>query len=246
MVSELVAPDGPPALSIETVLRWHGILLSNIRDDAAGRFRCGKEWVYIGMHIGANPDVVGDWMSVLLAWYARQASDRAGMPPGSPPWFLDRIARFHLEFETIHPFVDGNGRMGRVLINQQLMALGWPPVILRNKGKRRDYYPLFDGYVVTEDHHGMSRLLALALQESLHKRITMLAGHRAVRLSQWAKKAGVSGPSAANKAKRQTIPAFRLRDVWMIDPGFAGDPHQWLEDQAGSGKCREWPTDRRA
>jgi hypothetical protein len=56
----------------------------------------------------------------------------------------------------------------------------------------------------------------------------MLTGARAIPLSQWAKQAGVPGNSAANKAKRQTIPAFRLRDTWMIDNVFTGNPTDWL------------------
>jgi Fic family protein len=217
IVTELAG--GVPPLTVEGILGWHGALLAGIRDDAAGRFRSGREWVRVGNHVGASPDSVPRLIEDLLAWYQQDGS----------MWFLDKIARFHLEFEAIHPFVDGNGRMGRVLINQQLMSLGWPPVIVRDKGKTTDYYPLFTGYVVTERFDGLSRLLALLLQESLHKRLTLFAGRQIIPLPQWARRAGVPGNSAANKAKRQTIPAFRLRQTWMIDSAFTGDSGPWLD-----------------
>jgi hypothetical protein len=58
------------------------------------------------------------------------------------------------------------------------------------------------------------------LQESLHKRITILTAKKIIPLALWASQNEVKPNVAANKAKRQTIPAFRLREKWMIAEGF--------------------------
>jgi Fic family protein len=197
-------------LSVNLILRQHKILLAGIDDSIAGRFRRGKEWVRVGNHIGANPDFVHSLVSKLVNEYNEE----------NDVYFLDKIAHFHAEFETIHPFCDGNGRMGRVLINQQLMNLNLPPVIIPNKGKKTDYYPLFNKYHVTLKCDGFTEILALLLQESLHKRISILTSKRIIPLSVWAAKNGIKGNIAANKAKRQTIPAFRMREKWMISSDF--------------------------
>jgi len=54
----------------------------------------------------------------------------------------------------------------------------------------------------------------------LHKRIAILTSERIISLSIWAKNNGIKGNSAVNKAKRQTIPAFRMREKWMISSDF--------------------------
>lgn len=208
VTSDLLTASDP--LSTELILHWHGILLVGIRDDVAGRFRRAGEWVRVGGHIGANPEFVSGLVSDALAQF-RDAD---------PELPVDSIARFHCEFEIIHPFVDGNGRIGRVLINKQLQDLGLPPVIVRARSRRADYYPLLDSYVKTGAHGGMTRLLALLLLESMHKRIALITSRRVISLADWARSADVPGSVAANKAKRQTIPAFRLRDRWMIAQEF--------------------------
>lgn len=102
------------------------------------------------------------------------------------------------------------------MINKQLQDVGLPPGIVRSRNRQTDYYPLFSRYAVANDHSGMTRLLALLLQESLHKRIALVTSRRLIPLTQWAKAAGVAGAAATNQARRQTIPAFRLRNRWMI------------------------------
>ena len=192
------------------ILSLHKMLLAGISDDIAGRYRSGKEWVRVGAHVGASPTFVSGLMSTLVDDY-REDSEMS---------FLDKIAYFHAEFETIHPFNDGNGRIGRVLINQQLAALGLPPIIIQSKSKRTDYYPLFDTYRRTNKYDDFTELFALLLMESLHKRITLLTSPKVVRLSEWAKQNDIAGSIAANKAARQTIPAFRMNEKWMIAEDF--------------------------
>jgi hypothetical protein len=106
--------------------------------------------------------------------------------------------------------------MGRVLINLQLMNIGLPPIIIQNKSKHSEYYPLFTRYQTTMKFGGFTQNFGLLLQEALHKRITMLTAKKIIPLSVWANQNNIKGNVAANKAKRQTIPAFRLREKWMI------------------------------
>lgn len=208
VTSNLMTTKEP--LSTDLILRWHGMLLAGIRDDVAGRFRRAGEWVRVGGHIGANSEFVAGLVTDALTRYREDVT----------PSFLDAIARFHCEFEVIHPFVDGNGRIGRVLINKQLQDLGLPPVIVRARNRQTDYYPTLDRYAKTDGHDDMTRLLTLLLLESLHKRIALITSRRVMPLPDWARAAGVRGTIAANKARRQTIPAFRMRDRWMIAADF--------------------------
>jgi Fic family protein len=208
-ITETLLRTKPP-LTIALILNLHKVLLTNIDENIAGRFRKGKEWVRVGNHLGANPTFVHSLMEELVTDY-NKTKDR---------YFLDSIARFHAEFETIHPFVDGNGRIGRVLINLQLMNAGLPPIIIQNKSKHKEYYPLFTNYPVTMKFEGFTQLFGLLLLEALHKRVTMLTAKKIIPLSLWASQNKVKPNIAANKAKRQTIPAFRLREKWMIDGGY--------------------------
>ncbi len=204
-VTEYLLTNPHQRLDIELILHLHSMLLANIQDDWAGRFRRGKEWVRVGNHMGANPDFVSRLMSDLVQKYHQDDA-----------YFLDRIAWFHAEFETIHPFPDGNGRIGRVLINQQFMALGYPPIIIPNKGKKTDYYPAFTSYSTNGTYDDFTDLFAGLLIEALYRRIAILSSVRIVRLSLWAKTNKVSPHTASNKARRGTIPAFRMRGTWMI------------------------------
>lgn len=197
-------------LSVEYILQSHKILLNGINDKIAWQFRCGDQRVRIWSHLGANPDFVSWLIHNLVNEYNNDKKT----------YFLDKIAYFHAEFETIHPFGDGNGRIWRMLINKQLMDLGFPPIIIPNKNKHKDYYPLFERYQKKQDYSGFSNFFALLLLESLHKRLTLLTSKKIISLNERAKQTWNNVNSYLNKAKRQTIPAFRIAWKWMISADF--------------------------
>lgn len=209
-LTETLLEKNKSKFNIKLILGLHKTLLTHIDDKIAGRFRSGKEWVRVGNHLGANPQFVVTIIQELVDNYNQNKTS----------YFLDAIAHFHAEFETIHPFVDGNGRMGRLLINLQLMNAGYPPIIIQNKSKNTEYYPLFPQYQSTMKFGGFTQLFASLMQETLHKRITILTAKKIIPVSIWASQNAIKPNVAANKAKRQTIPAFRMREKWMIAEEF--------------------------
>ena len=196
-------------LSKDLILLLHQMLIGGINDAIAGRFREQGEYVRVGTHIAPAPEHVERMIDEILVEYSSDLGS----------YFLDKIARFHLDFETIHPFCDGNGRLGRVLINFQLIQLGLPRLIIRNSEKER-YYQAFRDYGGRQTARTMEEILALGLVESLHKRLSYLQGEAIIRLSDYIKQHGLSAPAVTNAARRQTIPAFREKGVWKIGAEF--------------------------
>lgn len=194
-------------LDKEMILLLHQMLITNINEGISGRFRAKGEYVRVGTHIAPAPEHVEALLDAAFLDFSGNYS----------VYFLEKIARFHLEFEHTHPFCDGNGRIGRVLINYQLMQLGFPPIIIRDKEKKL-YYQAFREYEDSnkKKQSTMNKVLSLALLESFHKRITYMRGEKVIPLVEYARAIEQPANSILNKAKRQTIRAFREKGVWKI------------------------------
>lgn len=192
-------------LDVNMILLLHTMLIGGIDDKIAGRFRQTGEYVRVGTHVAPAPERIEKMIAELMTLYSSDQSS----------YFVDKIALFHLDFETIHPFNDGNGRIGRVLINYHLQRLGFPPLIIRNKEKAA-YYHSFSDYRDRQKTKPMEKIIALALIESLHKRVAYLQGKKIITAAEYAKKQGKPAAGIINAARRQTIPAFREKGVWKI------------------------------
>ena len=86
---------------------------------------------------------------------------------------IERIARFHLEFESIHPFIDGNGRTGRLLMNFELMQNGYPPINVKFTDRKR-YYEAFDSFSRNQDTTPMTNLIAEYVTERLEQYLMVI------------------------------------------------------------------------
>ena len=128
---------------------------------------------------------------------------------------IKRVARFHLSFEHIHPFVDGNGRIGRVLNNYILLRDGHVPINIKFID-RSLYYDAFVAFDKKEDTRIMEEIVGKALSNSYHKRLAYLEEKNIMALSDYAKEHKLSHSNLLNKAHRQTIEAFWVRGMWKI------------------------------
>lgn len=86
---------------------------------------------------------------------------------------ITKLARFHAEFEGIHPFIDGNGRTGRLLVNMELMKAGLVPIDIKFTD-RLAYYNAFDEYFEKGDINAMEKFFANYINERLDKYLEIL------------------------------------------------------------------------
>ncbi|NHZ85906.1 MAG: Fic family protein [Planctomycetia bacterium] len=192
-------------LSLEIILFLHKMLLSNIRDDVAGRFRSNDEWVRVANHIALDPKQVVDKLEEMLVQYHATPNKN----------IIKRIALLHLNFEFIHPFVDGNGRIGRVINNYLLIREGFVPINIKFID-RKLYYNAFKEFDDKGKTSIMEEIVGKAITNSYHKRLAYLEEMEIVTLAEYAKRKKISHSNLINKAHRQTIEAFLEKGIWKI------------------------------
>jgi Fic family protein len=192
-------------ISLEMILFLHKTLISNIRDDIAGRFRAGDEFVRVGSHIAPHPkEIVERLEKTLMEYDADKTND-----------IIKKIARLHLDFEYTHPFIDGNGRIGRVLNNYLLIRENYVPINIKFTDRQK-YYDAFREYDKFGKVAIMEEIVGLSLLQSFYKRLAYMESKKIVSLQDYAKIKKTSLSNIINKAKRGTVEAFMEKGVWRI------------------------------
>ena len=144
-VSELVKNNVP--ISESVIKQIHYLVLADKKEDR-GVYRRVPVRIMGAHHEPVQPYLIAPKMEELLRTFAE-----------STEHIVTKLARFHIEFEGIHPFIDGNGRTGRLLINLELMKAGYPPIDIKFTD-RITYYNAFDEYHVKHNLSAMENLFA--------------------------------------------------------------------------------------
>lgn len=155
-IQRFLLPLGKKEISEEWVKRVNGELM-----ETSGGYR--ETEVYIGnlaeaVYFPPNPKEVPSLMKAYM--------ETANFSRDSIKEIFEEAALQHMRFERIHPFIDGNGRCGRVILNQQLVNNGMLPVSISARGKYRQAFRLFDR---NGDISSMIHLLASAEIESMER-----------------------------------------------------------------------------
>lgn len=158
-VRNLVKDQVP--LTESVIKQIHYLVLADKKDDR-GVYRRIPVRIMGAKHEPVQPYLIQPQMEQLLETYKN-----------STEYIIPRLARFHIEFEGIHPFIDGNGRTGRLLVNLELMKAGYPPIDIKFTD-RIAYYNAFDEYHVKHNLGAMEKLFAGYVNERLDSYLAML------------------------------------------------------------------------
>ena len=160
------------SLTEETIKEIHRmVLISNA--EAGGRYRDVDVYISGSDVILPSAEHVPDRMRLLIEQHNTVMQD----------WHIvRRTAMFHLLFESVHPFVDGNGRTGRLLINLDLLDNGYPPIDVKLQDRQRYYYCLQAFQGSDENELPMQQMVSEYLEHSLAERLA--AVEKAYKLSK--------------------------------------------------------------
>lgn len=158
-IRDLVKEQTP--LSESVIKQIHSMVLIDKKEDR-GAYRRVPVKIMGSKHEPTRPYLIRQEMERLLKNYN-----------DSSEHIIPRLARFHIEFESIHPFIDGNGRTGRLLVNLELMKAGYPPIDIKF-ADRLAYYNAFDEYHVKHSLRAMERLFAKYVNERLDSYLAII------------------------------------------------------------------------
>jgi Fic family protein len=139
-----------------TVRNIHQLILKDIDNNNAGKYRNENVTISGASHIPPNHIIISEVMQELFAEYDREWNDY------NP---VIKACLLHGEFVKIHPFIDGNGRTARLILNFELMKYGYTPIVI-TKSRRAEYYEALDLAHTTLDYSKFISLISDFLIDS--------------------------------------------------------------------------------
>ncbi len=147
------------ALTEYDVKSIHSLILQGIDRRNAGSYRTVDVYISGASHSTSPAYVVHADMQSLLSWYSTQSKT------------IDTVIEFICKFIHIHPFIDGNGRTSRLLMNLELMKLGYPPITVKIEDCLEYFQALDKSYY--KDYSLINDFFYDCIMESLNEHIAI-------------------------------------------------------------------------
>ena len=148
----------------ETIIKQIHTLVLMDRPKDRGIYRRIPVRIMGAYHTPPDPIMVPEMMEKLVAEFTKKK-----LHP------IENAALFHLNFEGIHPFVDGNGRTGRLILNLFLMQNGYPPINVKFTDRKR-YYDAFDSYYRSNNADIMVKMVAEYVRDTINQYNSFIFG----------------------------------------------------------------------
>lgn len=163
---EELAKKKTPEIKESDLLNVHTLILRQIDQKNAGKYR--QVPVYIrqadgGTHRFCEPYIVPKKMEDFFIWL----KDETEMHP------VQLASEAHYRLVCIHPFIDGNGRVSRLLMNLILQQHGFPPAVIK-VANRKEYLDSIQKAETSGDHSEFIKMIAVAVEESLNLYLEVL------------------------------------------------------------------------
>lgn len=149
--------QGNEELSEWQIKNLHRLVLKGIDDEYAGVYRDQQVFISGAEHIPPSPILIKEQMESLINWYYGEGQ---ALHP------VTRGAMLHAIFVGIHPFIDGNGRTARLLLNLELMSAGFPPIVIKVEN-RIMYYNALEKAHIAYEYQDFIHLVAVEVEDSL-------------------------------------------------------------------------------
>jgi Fic family protein len=143
-------------LSEDTILALHKIILKNIDDTEAGHYRTSNVVITGAVHIPPSAIKIKKLMSEFFEWYYKNKKKLS---------IAELAAWVHYKIVHIHPFIDGNGRTARLLMNLILIQNGYPSAVILNVDRQKYYRALKDAD--KEKYNGFMNFIGRSIERSL-------------------------------------------------------------------------------
>lgn len=205
-VEELAA--SPDMITERNIREIHSLVLNEIDTKYAGRYRDIQVRITGATHVPPDPLQVPDAMHEF-------AKKRLSQNKAHP---LEQAALAHLDLVGIHPFVDGNGRTSRLLMNLILMKHGYFPAIILKNDRRRYYTSLDKGHSGKPDDFIF--FVGRALERTIYLYLESIPEVKThfITLAEAANRSPYSQDYLSLLARRGSIPAFKIKRNWVVTP----------------------------